>query len=92
MFSVKLFQSIMHYLVIMECLFISLLLVKTGDCCSYFSIFDYRYATTEDKYKYNYDEIKIKDTRVPEEAKEEAVMLIGGIYDVFFYGYLFLGL
>ena len=29
--------------------------------------------------KYKYDEIKVEDTRLPEDAKEEAIMLIGGI-------------
>lgn len=46
--------------------------------CSYFSLFDYRYAITKDEYKFNYDTISIEETRALEEAKEEAIMLIGG--------------
>ena len=46
--------------------------------CSYFTLFDYRYATTKDEYKFNYDTIPLEETRSPEEAKEEAIMLIGG--------------
>ena len=64
---------------IMKCLLIILILVKTGKSCSYVSLFDYRYATRKDEYKYKYDEIKIENTRLPEEAKEEAIMLIGGM-------------
>ena len=46
--------------------------------CSYFSLFDYRYAITKDEYKFNYDTISLEETRALEEAKEEAIMLIGG--------------
>ena len=55
----------------------------TGACtrvnsCSYFSLFDYRYATSKTEYKYDYDKINIESVREPIDAKEEAVMLIGG--------------
>lgn len=65
--------------VIMKLLLITLMLVRTVKSCSYVSLFDYRYATKKDEYKYKYDDIKIEDTRLPEDAKEEAIMLIGGI-------------
>ena len=55
-----------------------LLLSKNIQSCSYFSLFDYRYAITKDEYKFNYDTIPLRETRSPEEAKEEAIMLIGG--------------
>ena len=52
--------------------------IQQFNCCSYFSLFDYRYATTKDEYKFNYDTIPLEETRPPDEAKEEAIMLIGG--------------
>ena len=54
-------------------------IIQQLNCCSYFSLFDYRYATTKDEYKFNYDTIPLEQTRPPNEAKEEAIMLIGGI-------------
>ena len=54
--------------------------IQQFNCCSYFSLFDYRYATTKDEYKFNYDTIPLEETRPPDEAKEEAIMLIGGSF------------
>ena len=51
---------------------------RTVNACSYFSLFDYRYATTKNEYKYDYDKINIESVREPIDAKEEAIMLIGG--------------
>ena len=55
-----------------------LFISKSVESCSYFTLFDYRFATTKDEYRFNYDTIPLEETRSPEEAKEEAIMLIGG--------------
>ena len=57
---------------------IFLVILEKASSCSYFSLFDYRYATSKEEYKYNYDQIKVGNTRGPEDAKEEAIVLIGG--------------
>ena len=62
----------------LEFIFLILFTSKNVLSCSYFTLFDYRYATTKDEYKFNYDTIPLEETRSPEEAKEEAIMLIGG--------------
>ena len=54
------------------------MLIKVTSSCSYFSLFDYRYAIKDEQYKYKYTE-NIQKTRFPEETKEEAIMLIGGM-------------
>ena len=66
-------------MVVMDWLVMSLMTLRTINCCSYFSLFDYRYALTKDEYKYNYTVEKL-NTFEPEDAKEEAIMLIGGIF------------
>lgn len=53
-------------------------LPKAVDGCSYSSLFDYRYAFRPEEYKYDYKKQNIENLHLPEEAKEEAVMLIGG--------------
>ena len=55
-----------------------LFISKSVESCSYFTLFDYRFATTKDEYRFNYDTIPLEETRSPEEAKEEAIMLVGG--------------
>ena len=55
-----------------------LFISKNVESCSYFTLFNYRFATTKDEYRFNYDTIPLEETRSPEEAKEEAIMLIGG--------------
>ena len=62
----------------MKMFLLLLVILGKASSCSYFSLFDYRYATTKDEYKYNYGEIKVENTRLPEDAKEEAIVLIGG--------------
>jgi hypothetical protein len=62
----------------MKIFLILLVVLGKASSCSYFSLFDYRYATTKDEYQYNYTAIKVENTRLPEEAKEEAIVLIGG--------------
>ena len=62
----------------MKLFYVVLAIFKTVNSCSYFSLFDYRYATTKNEYKYDYDKINIESVREPIDAKEEAIMLIGG--------------
>ena len=62
----------------MKLFHVVLAIFKTVNSCSYFSLFDYRYATTKNEYKYDYDKINIESVREPIDAKEEAIMLIGG--------------
>ena len=54
------------------------MVMSGASSCSYFSLFDYRYAIKDKQYKYKYTE-DIQKTPFPEEAKEEAIMLIGGM-------------
>ena len=54
------------------------MMIKVTSSCSYFALFDYRYAIKDKQYKYKYTQ-NIQETRFPEEAKEEAIMLIGGM-------------
>ena len=62
----------------MKLFYVVLAIFKTLNACSYFSLFDYRYATTKNEYKYDYEKINIESVREPIDAKEEAIMLIGG--------------
>ena len=62
----------------MKLFYVVLAIFKTINSCSYFSLFDYRYATTKNEYKYDYAKINIESVREPIDAKEEAIMLIGG--------------
>ena len=64
----------------MKLFYVVLAIFKTVNSCSYFSLFDYRYATSKNEYKYDYDKINITSVREAIDAKEEAIMLIGGIY------------
>ena len=62
----------------MKLFYALLAILKTANSCSYFSLFDYRYATSKNEYKYDYDKINITSVREAIDAKEEAIMLIGG--------------